>query len=196
MEIVTKEIWKTVIVNGEVYNNYMVSNLGNIKSLNYRHTGKEKMLKPLKHKDNYLMVVLYKNRKRKNYKVHRLVAEVFIPKIEGKEFVDHIDGNRQNNNVENLRWCNQAENNNFDLYRKHMSEAKKGEKHPMYGKTGELNHRSKIVICIELNKIFGSTYEAERETGINHSSISRCCRGKLKSSGKLNGIKLHWKYTE
>ena len=196
------EVWKTVIVNGEVYENYMVSNLGNIKSLNYKHTGEERILKPGKYRDNYLFVNLYKDGKCKAYLIHRLVAFAFIPKVEGKEFVDHIDGNRQNNNVNNLRWCNQAENNNFDLARKHQSEAKKGkyigEKNPMYGKTGELNNNSKAVLCVELNKIYGSTMEAGRETGIKRSNISICCLGKRKSAGKhpVTGERLHWKYID
>ena len=93
---------------------YQVSNLGNVKSLNYNRTGKEKILKPVKGGDNYLHVYLCKNGKQKNIKIHRLVAEAFIPKTDGKEFVDHIDGDRQNNNVNNLRWCTQAENKRYD----------------------------------------------------------------------------------
>ena len=167
---------------------YQVSNLGNVKSLKF---GKERILKSIKRKDNYLHVYLYKDGKQKNFLVHRLVAEVFIPKIEGKEFVDHIDGNRSNNVYTNLRYCTNKENCNFELCKKHMSEARKGEKNHMYGKTGELNHRSKAVLCVELNRIFGSTMEAERELGINQSHISACCRGKYKSSGGYT-----WRYVE
>ena len=191
MEIVTKEIWKTVIVNGEVYNNYMVSNLGNIKSLNYRHTGKGRILKFWKNKDNYLTVTLCKDGKAKTCKVHKLVAEVFIDKIEGKTHVDHIDGNRSNNVYTNLRYCTHKENCNFELCKKHHSESQKGEKNPMYGKTGALCPNSKQVLCIELNKIFGSTMEIEKELGINNSSISACCRGERKSAGGY-----HWKYID
>ena len=197
------EEWKTVVVNGEVYNNYMVSNWGNVKSLNYRNTGKEKMLKLGENAGNYLIVALYKDGKQKTCLIHRLVAEAFLPKAEEKTHVDHIDSDRQNNNVNNLRWCSQAENNQFDLFRKHMSEARKGEKHHMYGKhhTEEARHKmreahNKQVLCLELNKIFGSATEAGMELGIDQSSISKCCLGKLKSSGKhpVTGEKLHWKY--
>ena len=191
MDIVTKEIWRTVIVNGEVYKNYMVSNLGNLKSLNYRHTGKERILNSWKNKDNYLTVTLCKDGKAKTCKVHKLVAEAFIPKIDGKTHVDHIDGNRSNNVYTNLRYCTPKENHNFELCRKHKSEAHIGEKSYLYGKTGALHHRSKTVICIELNKIYGSTHEAERELGIKQSSISLCCNGKYKSAGGDQ-----WKYVE
>ena len=92
-----------------------------------------------------------------------------------------------------------------------LSESQKGEKNGMYNKKhtqetknkigeagkkriGSLNCRSKSVLCIELNKIFGSTREAERELGICNSCIAANCRGEQKSAGKLNGTKLHWKY--
>lgn len=185
------EEWKTVVVNGEVCENYMVSNLGNVKSLNYLRTGKEKILKTAKRRDNYLYVCLSKDGKSKKYLVHRLVAETFIPKVEGKTYVDHIDGNRQNNVYTNLRWCSQKENCNFDLSRKHKSEAQKGEKSHMYGRTGALHPNSKAVLCLENGKIYESTREAERETGIYNHNISRCCNSKRKSAGGYT-----WKYIE
>ena len=143
-------------------------------------------------------VDLCKDGKRKRYYVHRLVAETFLTKIPGKEFVDHIDGNPSNNVYTNLRYCTPKENSNFELCKKHMSEAQKGEKSHMYGKTGKLHHNSKAVLCIELNRIFESITEAEQELGIYKSSISACCNGKYKSSGKhpVTGEKLHWKYID
>lgn len=81
-----KEIWKDI----EGYEGkYKVSNLGDVISFKLN---KEKILKPGIDKDGYLRVGLCKNGKRKNYGIHRLVAEAFIPKIEGKEYVDHING--------------------------------------------------------------------------------------------------------
>ena len=191
MKVISKEEWRTVVVNGEVYENYMVSNLGRIKSLKF---GKEKILKLIKNRGNYLFVNLCKDGKQKIYTVHRLVALAFIPKTDEKNCVDHIDGNRQNNNVNNLRWCSQKENCNFYLAKKHYSEAQKGEKNYMYGKhlSEETKRKiakanSKAILCIELNKIFESSYEAERELGINNSNINMCCNGKRKSAGNF-----HW----
>ena len=190
------EIWKDI---PGYEGKYQVSNLGNVKSLKDKYGNyREKILKIRKNKGNYLIVDLRKNGKQKTCLVHRLVAETFIPKIEGKEFVDHIDGDPSNNVYTNLRWCTIAENNNFDLYRKHQSEAQKGEKSYLYGKTGTLHHSSKAVLCLETGKIYGSTMEAEREMGINNSNIAMCCNGKRKSAGKhpVTGERLHWKYID
>lgn len=86
---------------------------------------------------------------------------------------------------------------NNPMYGKHHTEEVKkaqsarmmGEKNCNYNKTGFNNHLSKPVFCEELNKIFGSGQEASRETGIDASSIAKCCKGKAKTAGKM-----HWKY--
>lgn len=58
----------------------------------------------------YKKVRLYKNNKRKDFYIHRLVAFVFLPKVEGKNVINHIDNNPSNNHVSNLEWCTQYEN--------------------------------------------------------------------------------------
>ena len=58
----------------------------------------------------YYMISVSKNNKSKPYRVHRLLAETFIPKKDGCLFVNHIDGNKLNNSLENLEWCTQSEN--------------------------------------------------------------------------------------
>lgn len=77
-----------------------------------------------------------------------------------------------------------------------LSELNKGELNPMYGRYGYDNPTSKAVICITTGRCFGSTKEAGRWLNPNNdgSAIRSCCRGKLKSAGKLNGEKLAWKY--
>lgn len=109
-----KEIWKD-IPNFEGL--YQVSNLGRVKSLEkkvwnrYQFIKKEeKMLKYGNTPKGYYTVKLYKNSTHCNKKIHRLVAEAFIPNPEGKPQVNHIDGNKKNNNVENLEWCSNKEN--------------------------------------------------------------------------------------
>lgn len=112
-----KEIWKDI---KDYEGLYQVSNLGKIKSLEriveydtppYKHTVKEK-LRSLSIKNNgYLFVSLYKDNKGKNFHIHRLVAEAFIDNIKNKATVNHIDSDKTNNNVSNLEWATQSENN-------------------------------------------------------------------------------------
>ena len=97
---------------------YQISNLGNVRSLvRDRCNGgvlKEKILRnrPSKSRTGavYYQVALFKNGKRKNFSVHRLVANEFIPNTENKPFINHIDGNPSNNHVSNLEWCTPKEN--------------------------------------------------------------------------------------
>jgi hypothetical protein len=106
-----EEIWKD-ISGYEGY--YQVSNLGRVKSLNYNHTKKEKLLHSTENRDMYLRVGLYKNGKPKIKRVHQLVAESFLNhKICGhKLVVNHKDFNKQNNHVDNLEIVTQRENAN------------------------------------------------------------------------------------
>ena len=103
MEVGVGEIWKD-IPNYEGL--YQVSNLGNIKSL-FRY---KKILKPIKNTLGYLKVSLYKNKKIKVFSIHRLVAETFIPNPNNLPEINHKDGNKGNNNVENLEWCTRQQN--------------------------------------------------------------------------------------
>lgn len=108
------EIWKDI----EGYEGlYQVSTYGNIKSLpKVRRNGtgtyiqKEKLLKPSNTSTGYKKVELCKDGKRKSFKVHRLVAIAFIPNPDNKPEVNHIDGNKINNNIDNLEWVTSSEN--------------------------------------------------------------------------------------
>ena len=106
------EIWKPVF---GYENYYEVSNKGNVRSIgNFQmcNGGKRPIccLNKNVHKQGYLSVRLYKDKKQKTFFVHRLVAKAFIPEQKEKLFVNHIDGNKSNNNVENLEWCSRSEN--------------------------------------------------------------------------------------
>ena len=152
--------WKQI----EGYENYEVSNEGQVRN---KKTGR--ILKPQKDKDGYSRVSLSKNSKVKSFKIHRLVAIAFIPNPNGYDTVDHINYDKTDNRVENLRWMSRSNN------------AKDGSKMRVTQK----------VYCYELDQEFDSINEAERETGIWHSNISACCQGKYKTSGGY-----HWKYVE
>lgn len=95
------EQWK--VVKG--FENYLVSSLGNVKNIN----GKLKKI-VYDSKNNYGYVELWKNNKGKKFRIHRLVAETFIPNTLGKEQVNHIDGDKKNNCVSNLEWVTPKEN--------------------------------------------------------------------------------------
>ncbi len=91
---------------------YAVSNFGNVMSLNYLNQKKPKLLTPIKHHGGYLIVHLGGSTIRM---IHTLVANAFIPNPEGKKFVNHIDGNKHNNRVDNLEWVTCKENINHAI---------------------------------------------------------------------------------
>lgn len=126
------EIWKDI----EEYEGlYQVSNLGNVKSLDTiinckgaknidTHIRKGRLLKQNKTTTGYYYVNLSKNAKAKPLIVHRLVAKAFIPNINNYPIINHIDGNKLNNNVENLEWCDYSHNIK-EAYRIGLREKKK-----------------------------------------------------------------------
>lgn len=120
------ETWKNIKGFDGVYK---ISSEGKIWS-----NTTNKLLKPSVKKNGYYGVTLVKDKKLYYFSVHRLVADAFIENNDNKPCVDHINGNRLDNSVENLRWCTYKENNTFELALKRQSEAKLGEKNPMKGK--------------------------------------------------------------
>lgn len=182
-----KEIWKDV---KGFEGHYQISNIGNIKSLKritrIGHGAKrltpEKIMKLHVNKVGYVQANLCKGKICRKTSAHRLVAEEFTPNPENKPCVNHKDGNKSNNSVENLEWCTVAENNKhaFDVLNKKLVPYWKG-------KTGSQNASSKAVLQYNLDGTLiakhGGLSEAERTTGINHRLISCACRGIQKTSG-------------
>ncbi len=96
-------MWKKIARN----NNYSINEKGEV-----RNDKTNRLKKPFENKSNgYMTVDLYKDNKSEKVTIHRLLAEAFIPNPKGKKTVDHIDGNRKNNSMDNLRWATYSENN-------------------------------------------------------------------------------------
>lgn len=102
-----KEIWKPIKDFEELYE---VSNLGRVRSLRRNIIMKSRI-----RDDGYVACVLSNGGKVQGKLVHRLVAEAFIPNHENKPEVNHIDGNKQNNNVKNLQWVTPSENQKHSI---------------------------------------------------------------------------------
>ena len=163
---------------------YQVSSLGNVRSLNYRKTGKPSLLKQFDTGDGYLCVALYTEGKRKERKVHGLVAEAFCENPEPDKYgmVNHKDENKANNKASNLEWCDNVYNVNYGTRNKRLSDSlRKSEKH----KANALR-QSKSVKCIETGEVFRSTREAERRLGIQRTVISRQCRNLIRAAKGLH----------
>ena len=139
------EIWRPIKDYERLYE---VSNLGRVSSLDRetidtigrKHYIKGRILKQGKDNHGYLVVALTKNGKSKTVRVHRLVAEAFIPNPENKPCIDHINTIKDDNRIENLRWATPKENMNNELTKDKFE----GENNPFYGKHRTEETKKKI----------------------------------------------------
>lgn len=169
------EIWKEIPGYKGLYE---VSNYGQIKSIerlekcgNKTRIRKARILKQSLRR-GYLFVSLCKNGRKENVVIHRIVSLLFIPNPNNMSEVDHIDGNKINNKVSNLRWVTAKQNSN-------------NLKAPnTIGK--KLNKGGKAVLQFDLSgnfiKEWVTAMEVERSLGFGRSSISNCCNGVLKTA--------------
>ena len=144
------EYWKQI----EGYPHLLVSRTGQVWTTTYN-----RLLKPHISNRGYLRIGLNKDKVVKSVGVHRLVAQAFIPNPDNLPAVDHIDGNKLNNTVENLQWISHSDN---------IQKACKGH-----------NRMSKPVICIETGKVYKTIKEANRELHIPEAVLSSVVRGEF-----------------
>lgn len=162
------EIWKDI---KGYEGKYQVSNYGNVKSMNYHRERKEKILSLCHDPSGYPFVLLYKNGKRKQCAVHRLVADAFLNNENGLPCINHKDENKQNNHASNLEFCTVAYNNRY-------------------------SKDTPVAQCdLEGNpvKVWGSIREASETLKVGATNISACCRkyGRNKTAGGFI-----WRYAE
>lgn len=164
-------MWKNIIYENQP-TNYLISDVGEVKNQTTN-----KMLK-LQQQNGYLHCTLSINKKPKRFRVHRLVAEAFIENPSEKPFVNHKDGNRTNNTVENLEWVTPSENTQHAV------------------NTGlTTNSRKRAVVQYNMNgermMEFLSLTDAEKQTGVLQSKITLCCQHKRRSAGDYQ-----WRYAD
>lgn len=164
---IEEQIWKEVPkTNG----NYLISKDGVVKNAKTNH-----ILKKVKLTGGYVYVFLRRDGEKKGYKrLHRIVAETFIKNPDNKPCVNHIDGNKENNSVENLEWCTCKENTKHakDVLGFNCGEASK-----------------KKVVCVETGKTYDSVTEAAKDVGVSRPAISHIILGKYETSAGF-----HWRY--
>lgn len=174
------------------YPHYYFADNGNVYTrISNRYHNKDGRIKKkalLKDKDGYLRVGLFdKNGKQKSVQVHRAIAQAFIPNPQNKPVVNHKNGIKTDNRVENLEWCTISENTKH-AYRVLGIKPNKTN----LGKRGILSAFSKKIQQIKNGMVVGEFYgaaEAYRKTGFNQTHIRDCCRGKRKTCGGYQ-----WKY--
>ena len=148
---------------------YQVSDMGNVRSMDYLHTGRIQNLAPAKSSNGYLSVMLFRDGKSKRHSVHALVAKAFVKnKSDGTE-VNHKNGDKMDNRAQNLEWCTKSENAQHAV--------------------SVLGRRVRPVLCVETGERFPSIIAASKATSMDSSSIAKNAKGKKPS---VRGM--HWKY--
>ena len=171
--------WKKI----KNYEDYEVSNDGEVKSTGITTkyadgrviTKPSKILKPYKTKNGYLNVYIYKNKKPKCFGIHRLVAQVFIDNPNNLEQVNHINGDKQDNRVENLEWCTSSYNQ-YHAIKHGLKRSKQINQYDLKG---------------NLIKTWFNIGEITRYYNVSHASFINCCNNRVKTAyGYI------WKYKE
>ena len=190
------EMWKAIEgTDGR----YEVSNTGKVRSNNYLGHGKQQELSLAKDQKGYLRVRIYKDGSRQTVKVHREVAKAFIPNPENKPEVNHKDGDKENNHVENLEWATPSENTThaYDSGLKEKTRAWCRQMGSTSGRAALAKEREKRKTPITATRLsdgavfeFTSQAEAAEKTGTPQPNIHKVLKGSRKSA---NGFTFKYK---
>lgn len=204
-----KEIWGQL----ENFSRYLISNKGRIKCISRRNNAynnyysADYIMRDFNYKGYRKIQLTNDDGKKITMFVHRLVALVFLPKIDGKTLVNHKDGNKNNNFVENLEWCTSRENVHHAI-NTGLLKTKAGHVLPKHKKMlpeelhklqitilnknrKQANQRAKELFSKKINqcdlqgnfiKTWNSTREIERKLGFAHSHIGNVCKQKRKTA--------------
>ena len=175
-----KPKWKDII---GYENEYQINQFGEIRTLkDSPKLKKYDVLKPqISKRNGYAYQMLYKNGKGKLLRVHRLVAMAFLPNPNNLPQVNHKDGNKQNNSVDNLEWCEQSDNMKH-AYKNGLQTPSENQRKAIIN-TNKLKQKKVCQIKDgEVINTFSGISEASRQTKISISCISRCCNLKRKST--------------
>lgn len=176
------EVWKDISGYEGLY---QVSNYGRVKSvgkivngsnqygINFQYFRKDKILKPIRDNWGYLRVSLYKDNIKMAKRIHRVVAETFMPNNHNYTIINHKNGNKEDNSVDNLEWCSQS-HNVLESYR-----------------LGLQKPQTKKVLQYDLQNNFIREWDciSEPRKLYHNSHIADCCSGKRKTAGGYI-----WKY--
>lgn len=168
------ENWKDIVGYEQ---KYQVSDCGNVRSLDYKHTGTAQNLKPVVTSCGYLIVCLYKNGKHQNHYVHRLVADAFCDNTKGYAEINHKDENKTNNHASNLEWCTRKENLNWGTWKERSAKG---------------HYKAVVQVDAETGReiaTFESITKAAHTLNINKANIVACCKHKLNTCGGYG-----WRY--
>lgn len=181
-----EEIWRAFPSENSTYS---ISNLGNAKSFSTRHNGR--LLKKRISKHGYVKYTLFLNGQQQTFSAHRMVAISFIENNSDRPYVNHIDGNKQNNLVYNLEWCTPSENTKhaFDSGLIKITEDQK-EAHRInrMGKFGKEAISSKALIDTTTGSTYNSLHEASAALGIKYKTLSAQLTGQNKNKTTLKFI--------
>lgn len=159
-----QEQWKEVVGFGDPFE---VSSFGRLRANN-------KLMKATDNGNGYLRINRHIGGKQVTLYVHKLVAQMFIDNPRGLTEVNHLDENKQNNNVANLVWCTHKENCQYGT-----RNIRAGEKH------------ARAIVCVETGAKYNSVSEAAQAIGCGKTAISNCLNGRSKTSGGY-----HWEFSD